>query len=138
MRIGLVSCAKMKLRGVHESRRIYISPLFRKALASASASCDRVFILSAKHGLLDPETRIRDYNITLNEFSKAQRERWSKRVLQQLKGKVLPGDELYFFCGKRYREELIAVLRDTHPCVVPLQGMSIGEQLRWHNTKTSA
>lgn len=137
MRIGLVSCAKTKLSGIHAARDLYVSPLFPKAFTFAETTCDRVYILSAKHGLLGPEARVRDYDVTLNHASGREREDWSKRVLQQLESKITTGDELFFFCGKRYREHLIMKLNGKHRCVVPLCGLSLGQQLRWYKQKSA-
>jgi len=136
MRIGLVSCAKTKQKGVHPAKELYCSALFRQAFSFAVATCDRVYILSAKHGLLMPETRIRDYNVTLNSASRHERQRWGKRVLQQLENRVAPGDELFFFCGKKYREYLTPALHGKCHLLMPLRGLSLGQQLHWYKMKT--
>lgn len=136
MRIALISCAKMKRRGIHPARDLYTSPLFRKALTYAEGTCEKIFILSAKYGLLSAGQRIRSYDKTLLSMSAEERKAWAKQVLRQLKSRLKKNDELWFFCGTAYREHLIPLLRSTHHVSVPLHGLSIGGQLHWYNKHT--
>lgn len=93
---------------------------------------DRLFILSAKYGLIEPEDYIEPYNETLNEKTVKERREWSNMVFNQIKDK-LPNPslyELYFHAGARYREFLILLLiKAGYLCKVSLKGMKIGEQL---------
>jgi hypothetical protein len=45
---------------------------------------DKIFILSAKYGLLNPEQEIEPYNQTLNTMGAAQVKSWSENVLARL------------------------------------------------------
>lgn len=100
-KIVLVSCVSKKNRGTHKAKDLYASPLFRKAYEYAeSLNPDKIFILSAKYHLLDPEAIVEDYNMTLNTFSAAERKEWANVVLEQ--------DEIIFLAGKNYWQELIA------------------------------
>lgn len=53
--VGLVGCASQKLKRPAPARELYVSPLFKKASAYAEATCDRWYVLSAKHGLVHPD-----------------------------------------------------------------------------------
>ncbi|MBT2549736.1 hypothetical protein J7I85_15680 [Arthrobacter sp. ISL-65] len=55
-RVGLVACASQKLQRPAPARDIYVSQLFRKASAYAEKTWDRWYVLSAKHGLVRPDT----------------------------------------------------------------------------------
>ena len=55
MRVGLVGCVKKKGSSPAPAGDLYISPLFIGRRRFVEASCDRWFILSALHGLLDPD-----------------------------------------------------------------------------------
>jgi len=116
MRIGLVSCAKTKLRGCHEARRLYVSALFQKAFIFAEITYDRVYILSAKHGLLRPDDRIRDYDVTLNHLSSNEQKRWSELVLRQLERRIASDDELFFLRRKISPTAHSAASRKTSLC----------------------
>lgn len=109
-KIVLVSCVSKKNQGPHKARDLYASPLFRKAYEYAeSLNPDKIFILSAKYHLLDPETIVEDYNKTLNTFSAAERKEWANVVLEQMAdAKIdLKNDELIFLAGKKYWMDII-------------------------------
>ena len=90
------------------------------------------FILSAKHGLVHPDAEIAPYDETLNNMPVAARRGWAKRVNSQL-AETLPNvDEVVIFAGRRYREFIERQLRARFTSVeVPMEGLRIGEQLRW-------
>ena len=54
----LVGCCEAKLPGRHRAADLYQSPLFRRGRAYAEAAGYEWAILSAKHGLLLPDTMI--------------------------------------------------------------------------------
>jgi hypothetical protein len=138
MRIALISCGKQKLVGSHPAKELYISTLFRFAHTHAVRYFDKVFILSAKYGLLSPDEVIADYDLTLTGMRDEERKRWADSVLLQMKEHVRNGDELHFFCGSKYRAHLIDALRDTHQCIVPLHRMGIGSQLAWYKRRLAS
>jgi cytoplasmic iron level regulating protein YaaA (DUF328/UPF0246 family) len=65
--IILISCASTKCQYKTEAQNMYISPLFIKSLkyAKNKLKSDKIFILSAKYGLLDLIDVIEPYNVTL-------------------------------------------------------------------------
>lgn len=110
-KIVLVSCVSKKNRGTHKAKDLYVSPLFRKAYEYAeSLNPDKIFILSAKYHLLDPEAIVEDYNKTLNTFSSVERKEWTNVVLKQMSkvGINLEQDEIIFLAGKNYWQEIIS------------------------------
>ena len=85
MRVGLVSCSKSKLDHRARASELYSpSTLFRGASCWVKRSCDRWYILSAKHHLVRPEEELDPYNATLNDASTAERRGWSQQVLSEL------------------------------------------------------
>jgi len=132
MKIALIACVKKKRKGAHPAKDLYISPLFRLALNYVTHNFQRYYILSAKYGLLRPEKRVRGYNKTLNRMSVKNRRMWAVSVARGIRKVVLRGNELYFYAGKRYREELMRLLGSDYKCKAPLKGLSIGRQLQWY------
>lgn len=67
MEIGLVSCTKSKKSETCKPGELYTeSDLFKKMKNYAAENHEDWFILSAKHGVLDPEgEEIKPYNLTL-------------------------------------------------------------------------
>ena len=65
-KIVLISCVSKKLSHKSKAQELYISPLFRKNIQYAkSLNPDKIFILSAKYGLIKLEEEIEPYNKTL-------------------------------------------------------------------------
>ena len=90
------------------------------------------YILSAEHGLLDPEKVIPPYEKTLNRMGVDDRRNWGDTVLASLQKVISPGDRIVFLAGERYREFLEDALTEAGVQVeVPMQGLTIGRQLQW-------
>jgi hypothetical protein len=127
--IGLVGCAAAKLSRPAPARDLYTSQLFRKASAYAEANSDRWYILSAKHGLVSPDTVLEPYDMKLGHKSGPPIWAWAQMVADQLGNAVLARNihpELLVLAGEQYR----TFLRFTdYPARVPMQSMGIGQQL---------
>ena len=131
VRIALVSCVKSKASYAAAAKDLYTSTLFRGLRKYAETHADRWYILSAEHGLLDPETIIAPYERTLNTMGRAAREQWADNVRAQIQLAVPPDAEVIILAGERYREGLIPFLRGRGNIVtVPLEGLSFGRQLQ--------
>jgi len=136
--IALIACAASKLSHRAPAADLYTSQLFRKSQAFARQTCNRWFILSAKHYLLRPEEIVAPYNKTLNTMLRASRETWAGEVFAQLHPSLHSGDRITMLAGNRYREFLLPLLqREGYAVQVPLEGMRIGEQLQWLKRHTS-
>ena len=117
------------------------SSLFRKAYQYATKNYGMVVILSAKYGLLLPDDRIEPYDLTLTAMSKQQRKEWANNVFEQMRKRLdlKKIESAYFHTGKKYREHLIPMLESAGiKCIVPLEGLSFGQQLAWYNTKSKS
>ncbi len=128
--IVLISCVSKKLDRKSTAENIYSSSLFKKNLTYAkSLKPNRIFILSAKHGLLKLTDEIEPYNKTLNEMRSNEIKEWSKEVINQLKSVTdLKNDEFTFLAGEKYRKYLLPELSRVK---IPMKGLKIGEQLQW-------
>lgn len=106
----------------------YTSQLFRAARAYCEATYDRWLVLSALHGLVDPDQIIEPYDVTLNRMLPSERREWALKVEVQIEAfEVGLARRVYVHAGRLYREAFnpLAV-------VVPLGGLGIGEQLGWY------
>lgn len=128
-KIILISCASKKLNCKTNVQSLYISPLFRKSLKYAkSLHPDKIFILSAKHGLLRLDEDIEFYDKTLNKMHLNEIKEWAKRVISQLKTQVdIENNEFIFLAGDKYRKFLLPHLKHY---TIPMLGLSIGKQLQ--------
>lgn len=136
--VYLVACTKTKARSPCAAKDLYTSPWFRKARRYVEARSGCWFILSAEHGLLDPERVIAPYETTLKRMDRPQRVAWAQRVHRQLLARrLLPGflAKIVILAGLDYREHLEHWLtlggRDPRGVEVPLRGLGLGRQLAW-------
>lgn len=128
-KIVLISCVSLKLPHKARVEDLYTSTLFKLNLKYAKKlKPDAIFILSAKHGLLDLAVEIAPYDVTLNEMHTAERKVWAKAVLEQLgKRTNLQSDHFIFLAGQNYRKYVAPSLASFE---VPLEGLPIGKQLQ--------
>ena len=130
VKIVLISCVSKKLSHKAKAKDIYISPLFKMNLKFAkSFNPDKIFILSAKHGLIDLDKEIEPYDKTLNLMRSAEKKKWVNNVLHSLRKVAdLDNDEFIFLAGENYRKYIIP---HTKKYNIPLKGLSIGRQLQY-------
>jgi len=129
--IVLISCASSKKKEPAKAKELYCSSLFIKSKEHAEKYFDEYFILSAKHGLVDPDKIIGYYDKTLNKMLAGERKKWAKNVFKSLKPLLGKDDKIVFLAGKRYREFLEKMLDEngiSHEA--PLKNLRIGEQLQ--------
>jgi hypothetical protein len=128
--ISLVSCAKSKEARPARAALLYNSPLFKKSLLYALSNSDRTYILSAKHGLLELDTVVAPYNVTLKDLDSGARAEWVTRVTEQIKGIIKPKDKVLFLAGREYSVGLTIALGEIG-CRVefPLGSLSLGKRL---------
>ena len=139
MRVVLISCVAKKLDFPSLARDMYVSPLFKGAYEYAKKlGADKIFILSAKYGLLAETDLIEPYNETLNGKPLKARKEWAAKVISSLSQQVdLQSDEFVFLAGEKYRRYLVERIANTS---IPLKGFPIGKQLAFYkknNLKTS-
>lgn len=130
--VFLVSCVKQKRAVPCAAKQLYISNWFQKARAYAESAGRYWFILSAEHGLVDPETVTAPYSKTLNQMNIGDRRAWANKVISQMTFTLPPADRIVILAGVRYREFLMDYLLTRARTVeVPMEGLSIGRQLQW-------
>lgn len=135
MEIGLISCTKSKKDGKSQPKELYMeSQLFRKKRKYAEKHHDKWYILSAKHGLLDPEgPPIEPYEDTLSGAKIGRKREWSKKVFKEMKKKDILDDELVFHAGKDYYSCIVPLLDEEDVAYrIPTSGLGIGEKLAWY------
>lgn len=134
-KIVLLSCGKEKRNRRVKAGDMYVGPLFTKSLNYAKQKLrpDKVFILSAKHGLLALGDEIEPYDKTLNNMEETEKRQWASKVLKQLQSRTsLNSDHFTFLAGDTYREFLLPHIKHYS---VPMEGLRIGEQLAWLNER---
>jgi hypothetical protein len=130
--IFLVSCVSQKRSRPSKARDLYQSEWFQRARRFVESTGSRWFILSAEHGMIDPDRVIEPYERTLNNMRVGERREWAQRVRKQMDRDLPDAERIVVLAGQRYREFLMDYLRTRATRVdVPLEGLRIGEQLSW-------
>ncbi|MBM7117611.1 DUF6884 domain-containing protein [Archangium primigenium] len=132
-RIALVGCGKAKASQATKARQLYTGPLFRASLAAAEAEFGGdVWILSAKHGLVDLDEVLEPYEATLDGASPKCSSNWGLDVIRNLRD-----DEhntpahLTVYAGQAYAQALRHHLPEGWVLDEPLAGLGQGERLGW-------
>ena len=150
-KIVLISCASKKRTVRSKAKEMYDkSPLFRKSLEYAGLlKPDKIYILSAKHGLLGLEKEIDPYDETLSYLSAKQRAKkpnvkvlskeekrtWSDNVVSKLRGiSNLNKDNFIFLAGKDYWGFLIPHITNYE---IPMEHIGIVNRQPWLCRKIS-
>ena len=134
-RVVLLGCVKQKLDHRAPAQDLYVSALWSGRRTHAQASGYPWLILSAKHGLLDPEQSIDPYDVALRALDARQRGRWGDRVIAALLDRSGALDEITFeiHAGDAYRQAITPALTALGATVeAPLAGLTMGRQLSWY------
>jgi hypothetical protein len=136
-RVILVGCVKLKLERPAPAKDLYRSTLWQRRRRYAEASGCPWLILSAKHGLIDPEQRIAPYDLALGQLSAPQRLAWGERVARQLEDRLesIAGTTFEVHAGAAYRRAIERGIAERGGTVTaPLAHLGQGEQLAWYTT----
>ncbi len=136
MNIFLISCVKKKNTVSTFAKDLYTSDLFKKAYNYAKTNnADKIFILSAKYGLIDEMDIIAPYDETLNTKKKVERLEWAGKVVSKLAQNTdLQNDNYTILAGERYNEYLLPYIKKY---TLPVKGLSIGKQLSFYKAELS-
>ena len=131
--IAIIGCSKLKLKGSTKAKDLYQGQLFKKARKYCENRQLPYYILSARYGILDPESHIDYYDTTIKDLTKLQ--------LTELVGRVrialskLEVSEVVLLAGENYYK----VIEEAAPELTitrPMQGLGIGQQLKWLKERT--
>jgi hypothetical protein len=137
----LLGCVKQKLDYAAPAKDLYRSRLWRARRAYAEASGLPWLILSAEHGVLEPDTVIAPYDVELRSLSVSARRSWGEHVVRGLERRFGSLDGMIFevHAGEPYRRAIEPGLRERGARVeAPLAGLTIGWHLDWYRTHDHA
>lgn len=136
MRVGLVGCVKQKHSRPTRADQLYTSTMFQGRRRFVEQSCDSWFILSALHGLVEPDRLLEPYDVTLKGSGIATRRAWSADVLRDIGRRFAHVDRLTFeiHAGSNYRDAGLVegIVRLGATVEIPASGLSQGEQLAFY------
>ena len=106
-----ISCSKSKLDKPCTAQEMYSpSDIFTKRFAYAKkvTSRDKIFILSAKYGLLRLDDIIEPYDLFLNDQSTEYKSKWAEKVIKQMKEQGIDFNEKSYFATNSCYSELLS------------------------------
>ena len=107
---ALIGCSNKKVPIAMPAWSMYLGSTFATFAAYSRLENLRRFILSGKHGLLDPYVVIEPYDFDLEASNDATQREWGDRVAAQIK-ETIPGPaRLVFMAGPVYRDRVIDIL----------------------------
>lgn len=132
MTLHLIACSAGKLDHAAPARLLYTSDLFRKSVAYAETLGAPWIILSALHGVVEPDTVLEPYDVTLLGMSRREREQWGSFAADGLWR--WSNREFVMLAGAAYREPMMEsqIWRARgYQATAPMAGLGIGEQKAW-------
>jgi len=125
--IYFIACSATKLDRAAPACDLYQGQAFKAARQLAEKHRADYWILSAKHGLIHPDTITAPYNDYLGAMNKAQRTIWGAMVCEQIKAAGLTSRAAVILAGKHYADPIAHLFPTLDR---PLAGLGIGQQLR--------
>ena len=130
--IAFIGCTKTKRTYACKAVDMYCSALFQKSVLYAhKKNVSRIYILSAKYGLLPCDTVIEPYDDTLIGKTNQQLRQWANKVVEQADVEGIPRNEsVMFLCGENYVKNLRLIYKNS---CEPLKGLPLGMRLKYLN-----
>lgn len=140
-KIVLISCVSRKGKIKTKAKDLYKGPLFENSLDYGQLLFPyKIFILSAKHYLLDLEKEIEPYDVTLcyvapkkkeknpklKVLTKEEAKRWGEKVLNRLRKEADVKNDLFIILAGQSYVKLIA--RGLTNIEEPLKGVVLGKR----------
>lgn len=114
--IVFIACSKSKLNRPCKAKELYTpSAIFCKRMAYAKklTSEDKIFILSAKYGLLKLDDPVEYYDCYLGKQDALYKFEWKQKVLKQMKEANIDfNEEVYFATGTEYWKMLTSSFKN--------------------------
>ncbi|SFH81968.1 DUF6884 domain-containing protein [Albimonas pacifica] len=128
--LHLVSGGARQQPRAEAARDLYDGLWFRSARARAERAGDAWFILSARHGLLEPEARVQPYADRLDGRSAAALRAWVTLTTERMERMLPEAGRVVVLCDRDPPPELLRWLRVRYPEVeTPLAGLNIAAQV---------
>lgn len=105
MIVGVVSCGSAKLQEAAPARDLYCGRFFRVCSRFVEQRSDLWIILSAKHGVLDPDKIIDPYDLSLRKMTNDRYRFWQLETRRQIED-LFPDATFLALAGENYRSIL--------------------------------
>jgi hypothetical protein len=138
--VVLLSCTKSKTPYEAPAQELYsASPMFQKTLEyGKTLKPDKMYILSAKHHLVNLDQKLKPYDLTLKDFNKEEKEKWGEEVYREMKQRGIDPNKnkFIFLAGNEYIKPLLKYIPESN-IETPMGGKRFGQRLKWLNSQLS-
>lgn len=136
--VCLIGCSSDKRSVPSSAAELYTSQRFRLARQWAERNSQSWFILSARHGLVPPDTRLNPYDLALKDSSPGRQRAWARDVVSKLVDRTSTTDPVYVFSDPLYSDLIEApLIGKGYRVAKPLDGMTSDQRIRWLTVHTS-
>lgn len=113
-RIGLLSCTKDKKSYTCTARELYSeSENFRRHLAFAEEHYDHIYVISAKHGLLELTQLLAPYEFALHDYYPKELDAWAHFIAARLRREgITANDTIHIHATEKYASPLTDALME--------------------------
>ena len=139
--VVLEGCVSQKASAPAPARDLYRSTLFRGRRAHAEATDVPWFIVSALHGLIEPDQVVAPYDVSIGSLDGAARTALGESVVASLEQRLgsLAGSVIEIHAGDEDATAIERPLRIRGAILSrPLKGLALGKQLQWYKRDTTA
>lgn len=133
--IVFIGCVKRKRSVKCQAKDMYTSTLFKYSLAYAKMLTrkEKIYILSAKYGVIRLNEEIEPYELSLADFSLKDKQNWAWKCVRKLeKIGINFNEDATFLCGENYRKHLVWKFKNAK---IPMKNLSFGNQLKFLKEK---
>ena len=128
MRIALISCSKEKKDYCCSAKELYsASSLFRLSYQYAKATCDKIYILSSKYGLVEENQILQPYEKVLPKYYTAANKAWANEIYSKLSELEPQNNTFVILAGRDYYLNYYSRLKSYE---LPLDGLGIGPRMQ--------
>lgn len=131
--ICLVGDSKSQLNMPALAENMFRSALFGRAKQYAKVHANRWYILSARYGLLEPNTLIEPYDITIDDLEQSERFQIAQHIMTAfIRQPITTHDRVIVLAKATYRDVLAPVFQGRNiQTEYPLERKGIVQQMRW-------
>lgn len=111
--IIIIQCSNSKKSQQTKASELYTSERFNLSKKIAEKYAKTWFILSAKHGLIEPDKLVTPYDRTITDFSVDEKKEFISNVINQITKLELTNKRLIFLTDPDYTDEIVNFLKNT-------------------------
>ena len=138
MKVAVINCGSAKQNKPCKAKDLYIGSLFVASRQFCESNYDNWCILSAKYHVVMPNEIIAPYDMFLTNFSKKEKQEWSKITAEQLLSKFPKDAKFDFYVSQSYIQDTLPYLdKENRIYNTFLNDLGMGYKIQWFKNHTN-